>query len=524
MPCWLKNKLLLCSVLSVVVMFVFSGLLDSTFVIYDDPEYVTENVNIRSGLTWQGLQWAFTSFSNANWHPLTWLSHMLDIQLYGLNPTGHHLTSLLLHAANTLLLFIVLYRMSGTVWQSFATALLFGIHPLHVESVAWIAERKDVLSGFFFVASLWAYERHARQPGIGRYWLVVVLFALGLLAKPMLVTLPLVLLLLDYWPLNRVDGGRPASGVYPRCSPAAVLREKLPLVVLSVVSSVITYVAQLRGGATPYPDKSSHVENSANALFSYGLYVRKLLWPQDLAVFYPRGDIPIMLLVLASAVVVVLTVAAFLVRKKYPFVFVGWFWFIGTLLPVIGFIRIGSAAMSDRYTYIPAIGFFMALCWLVGAVPAMWPGKRLKAVIIVVIFGALSLLTVRQVRYWNNSFTLFEHALRVTDNNLVAHNNLASAYLMRANNDQSFTIARYLCSKNGCENSYDIRQDCLTKAIAASKAAIRINHEYAPPYFNLAAAYHGIGEWQAAWRVLDNLRYVDPVLAEQLERYLHVRQ
>jgi len=524
MPSWFKSTFLLSAVLAATVLSVFSGLLDCTFVIYDDPEYVTENVNIRGGLTWQGLQWAFATFSNANWHPVTWLSHMLDIQLFGLNPAGHHLTSLLLHTTTTVLLFIVLHRMSGAVWRSFATALLFGIHPLHVESVAWVAERKDVLSGFFFVATLWAYERYARQSRIGSYWLVVTLFILGLLAKPMLVTLPLVLLLLDYWPLNRVQGCRPASEVYPQCSPDVVLKEKLPLVMLSVISSVITYLAQLRGGATPFPDKTSHGENIANALFSYGVYVRKLLWPQNLAVFYPRVDIPIMLLVPASAVIVLLMVSAILVRKKYPFVFVGWFWFLGTLLPVIGFIRIGSAAMSDRYTYIPAIGFFMALCWLVAAVPAVWPGKWLKAAMIIVVFGALSLLTVRQVRYWNNSFTLFEHALEVTDSNLVAYNNLASAYLMRANNDQSFTIARYLCSKSGCENSYDIRQDCLTKAIAASKAAIRINHSYAPPYFNLGAAYHGIGEWQEARKVLDNLKYVDPVLAEQLGKYLDARQ
>ncbi len=333
---------------------------------------------------------------------------MLDIQFFGLNPMSHHFTSLLFHATNTALLFVVLNRISGALWPSFATALVFGIHPLHVESVAWIAERKDVLSGFFFMLILWAYQRHAQRPCISRYCIVFIFLTCGLLAKPMLVTVPIILLLLDYWPLRRMVHYSPAAEDCPQqFALSALLYEKVPLVILAIASSIVTYFAQLRGGATPFLDKTSHVDNIANGLFSYAKYMEKLLWPSNLAVFYPRTHITTMQLAFSSLFIFLLTVAAIMNRKKWPFFFVGWFWFICSLIPVMGFVRIGSSAMSDRYTYIPAIGLFIVTFWFIAmiATNASRLNKTLLAFASVTVICVLSVLSARQVDNWKNSFT-----------------------------------------------------------------------------------------------------------------------
>jgi len=503
-----------------LLLLVFSGLRNDTFIIFDDPEYVTENTNIHDGITWTGLQWAFTTFTNSNWHPLTWLSHMLDIQLFGLDPSGHHFTSLLLHMASTTLLFTILYKISGSLWQSYITALLFGIHPAHVESVAWIAERKDVLSGFFFMLTLWSYERYVSKPGMRRYWPIIAFFSLGLMSKPMLITLPFLLLLLDYWPLRRLNA--PGSEINPKKnSMAGLIYEKIPLFLLSIASGIITYIAQLRGGSTPALAAASHMTNIASGLISYVKYTGKLLWPQDLAIFYPRTDFPTIEIVLASLVVMILTVAAVLVRKKNPFVFVGWFWFVFSLLPVIGFIRIGSAAIADRYTYLPSIGFFILICWTAGAIP-ITPRFRtgIISIVTVIIISALTMLTAHQTRYWKNSFSIFEHAVQVTDNNWLAHNNLASAYLVVARKDDSLTLTKYICSKNGCPDNPYSTIYCLDSAIKETKAAIQIDPYFAPAYFNLGLAYAEFGDTKSLQNVVDRLDYIDPAMARQLRKYL----
>ncbi len=519
MPSWVKEKHLLSIFLFFFVFLIFTGVLGNTFIIYDDSAYVTENAHILGGITWKGFLWAFTSYSNANWHPLTWISHMFDIQIYGLNPTGHHLTSLLFHVINTTLLFIVFHKMSGALWQSFFTALLFGIHPLHVESVAWIAERKDVLSGFFFIITLWAYARYVQSPAVGRYWWIVVFFVFGLMAKPMLVTLPLILLLLDYWPLQRIVSCSFASEGHPQqFTFSTLVCEKIPLFILAIISGLITYFGQLGGGATPFPGKSVYIDNISNGMLSYVRYIEKLLWPQNLAVFYPRTDVSTMQLASASLVILFFTGIAVIQRKKRPFLFVGWFWFICTLTPVIGFVRIGSSAMSDRYTYIPSIGFFMLISWLISAVIINTKIARLSLGMLFVVISTCTLLTVKQVAYWKNSFTLFEHALQVTDANWLAHNNLAAAHLLWANNDDSLNLTKYLCSKNGCENTEATRLYSLNKAIDELTAAIQIDPNYVSAYINLGLAYYEIGNRQAAEIIVEKLKYIDPLSSERLRK------
>lgn len=508
--------------LVILLLLVFSGVFNNTFVIYDDPEYVTENANVLGGVTWNALKWSFTSFHNANWHPLTWFSHILDVQFYGLNPTGHHVTNLLLHIATTVLLFVVLNKMTGALWRSFATAVLFGIHPLHVESVAWIAERKDVLSGLLFMLTLWAYGGYASRPGVGRYLLVMVFFACGLMAKPMLVTLPLVLLLLDYWPLQRTMYSPVSEPSKHHSLLLVLLCEKIPFFVLSILSSIVTFLSQQRGGATPLLENAFHWANISNGLLSYTSYCLKLLWPQGLAVFYPRVDSNVYHVTLAVVAIVTLSISAVLVRKNYPFVCVGWFWFVCTLAPVIGFIRIGSSAMSDRYTYIPSIGFFIVICWLAGTIASRQGvyTKVMVAASLFVVVVILSVLTVKQIRYWNNSFSLFEHALDVTNGNWLANGNLAAAYLVCANNDLSLNLTHYLCSKNGGVSDATKRFNCLNKSIEASRAALQIKPDYSTAYFNLGVAYNEFGDRQSALNVLNKLKLIDMMSADRLEKVL----
>jgi tetratricopeptide (TPR) repeat protein len=394
--------------LGLAVLAVYGQTWHAGFTNFDDPSYVADNTWVRRGLTVGGVMWAFTSTEQANWHPLTWLSHMLDTQLFGANAGGHHLTSVALHLVNTLMLFFVLRRMTSAPMRSAMVAALFALHPLHVESVAWIAERKDVLSTSFLFAALGAYAAYARRPRAARYVLILVLFALGLMAKPMLVSFPFLLLLLDYWPLRR------------RTRPMLLAAEKLPLVVLSIAVSAVTLHVQRTArdvaGAYPMPLRL------ANAALSYVRYVRKALWPVDLAPFYPYAHalapaaVGGALLLLAGA-----TIAAVVVRRRRPELFVGWFWYVGTLVPVIGLVQVGRQAMADRYTYVPLVGLFIAAVWVAGDAFA-WARPRPLAPVLasVVVLGLCAGASVRQVSYWRDSVRLFEHALAVTDDNYVA--------------------------------------------------------------------------------------------------------
>jgi hypothetical protein len=427
---------------AILVFILYIPLLFNDFINYDDHPYVTENPEVRSGLTPRSVWWALTTSHSYNWHPLTWISHMLDVELYRLNPSGHHLTSVLFHIANSLLLFAILNKMTSAFWRSLCVAMLFAIHPLHVESVAWVAERKDVLSTFFGFLALSAYVDFTKTRGTSRYLLVVLFFILSLMAKSMLVTLPFLMLLLDYWPLGR---GSPshlnfdnASAKSERYSLGYLIWEKIPLFVLAAASSAITYLVQGKEGAlnrdTPF------LLNFGNALISYVKYIAKMFWPNPLAVIYPFNPDEINGLNVVGSTLILLFVSYLVIRQrgKRPYLAVGWLWYVGTFVPVIGIIRIGNHAIADRYTYIPLIGLFIACVWGIGELAARRVIKKeVIAALGIGVFAVLSLVTVKQERYWQNTFVLFEHAIEVTIDNPPAHEMLGNAYGSLGNVEKS---------------------------------------------------------------------------------------
>ncbi len=427
--------------LVVAAFAAFAQVLDCGFINFDDPGYVTNNVHIRDGLSPKAILWSFTSTAQSNWHPLTWISHALDCSLFGLNPAFHHAMSLCLHLLSSIVLFLVLDRVTRARWQSAFVALVFAIHPLHVESVAWISERKDVLSGLFWMLTIGAYARYRRSPGAGSYLLTLGTFAAGLLAKPMMVTLPFVLILLDYWPFRIIQPASTSS-----VSGKATLRrqlqqsvyEKIPFFVLSLGSSVVTYMVQRQGGSMASSDALAFSDRAANALTSYGTYIWKSLVPTDLAIFYPYPDagVPMRELVLAVVVLAVLTIIVWRERVRAPYLIVGWLWFLGTLVPVIGLVQVGLQAMADRYMYLPIIGLSIMAAW---GVPALVrqvkiypqiPGAAFTLIVVGMILG-----TRAQVPYWRDSSTLFEHAVEVTSGNHLALNNLGAALADSGNHE-----------------------------------------------------------------------------------------
>jgi len=487
--------------LAVSALLVFWQVRNFDFVNYDDDDYVYENPHVLNGLTADGVIWAFTTNRSAHWHPLTWLSLMLDCQLFGLGPGRIHLINLLLHIVNTLLLFTVLKKMTGSLWPSAFVAAAFALHPMHVESVAWIAERKDVLSTFFLLLTLAAYVSYVSRPSVFRYIAALATFALGLMAKPMLVTLPFVLLLLDYWPLNRLMPQTiAASGRQQRKSaPAAdenptlyrIIIEKVPFFALSVISSVITFLVMRSGGTVANIDIVSLNNRIANTFLSYAEYMGKMVWPQNLAVFYPlkaEGSIPFWHV--AMCALLLLGISVFVVRlgrnQRYlPF---GWFWFVGTLIPVIGIVQVGSQAYADRYTYIPYIGLFIMLTWYPQQLLSKWPQRKITlGIAAAMVLTAMGIGTYRQVGYWKNSFTLFTHAVEVTPNNWLAYNNLGAEY---------DDLGRY--------------QD----AIESFKQAIRIKPDYAEAHNNLGFAYGKLGRWQDAVEAHKRAIRINPDLAK----------
>lgn len=405
------------------------------FVIYDDPTYVTDNENVVNGLTQEGIIWAFTTAHSANWHPVTWLSLMLDAELYGKHAAGFHITNVLLHVANTLLLFGVLVRLSRSLWRSAFVAALFAVHPLHVESVAWIAERKDVLSTFFAMLTLWFYVSYARNPRIQTYVPVFVFLGIGLMAKSMLVTLPCVLLLLDYWPLNRMHLKYPSKNVehhtlYPKTSFRTLVYEKLPLLVPVAATSVLTVIAQHKGETIKSLQHFDIPLRIANALVAYVSYIGKMFWPTRLAVIYPHPTaLPWWQWTGALILLVGISFLVFWSFRRRRYLAVGWLWYLGTLVPVIGLIQVGDQALADRYTYIPLIGLFIMISWAITDMTASMPYRKpILAIVGVLILSLLSMCTWRQVGHWRNSDSLFSHALSVTQNNYIAHNNLGAVY------------------------------------------------------------------------------------------------
>jgi protein O-mannosyl-transferase len=391
------------------------------FVNYDDPDYVTHNFQVRAGLTGKGVEWAFGAHAS-NWIPLTWLSHMADCQLFGMRSGMHHLVSVIIHLASVLLLFAVLKRMTKAVWLSAFVALVFGVHPLHVESVAWISERKDVLCAFFWILTLWNYTRYVELPRRGRYLIVLLTFSLGLLAKQMIVTLPFALLLLDFWPLQRNEPW------------GKTFREKLPLFALSAVASVITLMVQRQGGAVIALQRIPISLRIENAFVSYVTYLRQFLWPAKLAAFYPYPDtLPLWQSLTAILVIAGISFLAWRTRRVYPWIFSGWFWYLGTLVPVIGLVQVGAQSHADRYTYIPLIGFSIVLAW--GARTILKP--RVAAVTAIVVCSAWIVTASGQAAYWRDSETLFRHAIEVTQGNYVAWSGLGLALKERGQIDEA---------------------------------------------------------------------------------------
>ncbi|HEY5973741.1 MAG TPA: hypothetical protein VIU41_03275, partial [Geobacteraceae bacterium] len=427
-----QRTYLLLGLVALATLAVYWQATGHDFVNFDDRPYVTENPRVSGGLTLENIRWAFTAVHQSNWHPLTWLSHQLDCQLFGLTPRGHHLVNVLLHTLNSLLVGLVLFRFTGAGRRSALVAALFALHPLHVESVAWVAERKDVLSTLFWLLTMLAYGAYASRPGPGRYLPVMGFFALGLLAKPMLVTLPCVLLLMDYWPLGRFSFApgavaQPAAG--RRLSHDLLLvGEKLPLLLLAVASALVTYRVQLAGGTvgTAFP----LAQRAATAVVATARYLLDTVWPHGLAVLYPFDQaMPGWQIALSGMLLAGLTVAALLAARRRPYVTVGWFWYLGTLVPVSGLVQIGLHSRADRYTYVPLLGIFIVIAW--GGQELLARRQRLAATLATTGVVALSVVTWLQLGYWQDSITLFGRAARVTSNNYVAWHNLGVALLER---------------------------------------------------------------------------------------------
>ena len=353
----------ICFSLVISILCIYWQVRHFSFVNYDDPQYVTANYAVQAGLAFENIRWAFTAVHANNWHPLTWLSHMLDCQIYGLDPGRHHLTNVLFHILNTLLLFLVFKKMTGALWKSAFVAALFALHPLHVESVVWVAERKDVLSTFFFMLTLWSYTRYVERTNLYNYLMVLLFFMLGLMTKPMLVTLPFVFLLLDYWPLQRFCFGSSDSNGQ-RSFYWGLVWEKMPLFILSSASSVVTYLVQKSSGAVNSLAAIPFHVRIANALLSYVSYIEKMLWPEHLAVLYPYPNVILpWKIVCAGLLLMMISVFIFRRLRSKPYLAVGWLWYLGTLVPVIGIVQVGAQAMADRYTYVPLIGIFFIAAW-----------------------------------------------------------------------------------------------------------------------------------------------------------------
>ena len=468
----------------------FYPVLRSEFVSYDDFDYVSHNPTVLRGLTWAGVRWAFTTKHAGNWHPLTWLSHMADASLFGPNPAGHHATNLVLHIANTLLLFLLFRSLTSETWRSAWVAALFAVHPAHVESVAWVAERKDLLCAGFWLATTWAYVSWVRRRGGGRYLLVLLFFAAGLMSKPMIVSLPLVLLLLDYWPLGRFRARGTAALLRraPNGSPGLIL-EKVPLFLLAATSSAVTFLVQRAWGAVGSLQVFPLWARAGNAVVAYVRYIGMLFWPTHLAVLYPHPGTTLSFeSILASAILVLLlTAAAVALRRPAPFLFVGWLWFLVTLLPVIGVVQVGLQALADRYTYIPFVGLFVAIAW---GVPAIVSGRRSRRLALhtaaAVAVIALSLAAAVQARVWKNTGTLFLNALKNTKDNGVAYKVLGEYYNSLAQPDEAL---KYL------------------------NVALRIHWDKAAVHDSIGMSLFSVGQLDQAWQEFSEAVRLKPNLA-----------
>jgi len=480
----------------------YNPIVRNQFTDFDDSAYILKNPQIQGGLTWDTVKWSFTTFREGNWHPLTWLSHALDYQLFRLNPVGHHYTNVLVHAGSALLLFLLLRRATGLAWPSLCVAALFALHPVNVESVAWAAERKNVLSMLFCLLALHAYDRYARTGGRYLYWLVAVLFALGLMAKPQIVTLPFVLLLWDYWPLQRIGTGLPVEASSAALTPrsfSSLVWEKMPLFVLAAADSVVTMLAQRAGNTVRTLSEVSVAARLENVFVSYVRYLGKAFWPTRLVPMYPRAANSLPGGQVASAVALLLLLSALVLRwRERRYLVAGWLWFLGTLVPMIGIVTVGEQALADRYGYLPFVGLFIAVVWMVEEV-ASERGIRSAwlAGSAVVVLIALGLLTYRQLGYWHDDEALWRHTLSVTEGNYMAHNNLAIALAKQGQSDEAVSefraataLHKYPPDQILSLAEYELRVGHPQEAIEACDSVVRNSAEAKVQ----AAAWSGVGQ------------------------------
>jgi Flp pilus assembly protein TadD len=520
-----RSELLICLFLVVSILCVYWQVRNYPFINYDSRKYVTENHYVKAGLTSKSMAWSFTAVRASNWHPLTWLSHMLDSQLYGMNPGRHHLTNVLFHILNTLLLFFVLKRMTGALWRSGFVAALFALHPLHVESVAWVAERKDVLSTLFWMLTLWSYTRYVERSNFYRYLLVLLLFSFGLMAKPMLVTLPFVLLLLDYWPLRRFQLGLPGDRNNPQQKHFnfGLIREKIPLFFLSAASCIVTYIVQKSGGAVNSLVAIPFESRIANAVVSYVGYIVKMILPHNLAVFYPYPKfIPLWKVAGAGFLLVIVSAVVFRMKRTKPYLAVGWLWYIGTLVPMIGLVQVGLQAMADRYTYVSLIGLFIIIAWGIPDIVSKWRYKRIGLVATIAITLSILIITTRlQIRYWSSSTNLFEHALDVTVDNSVAHVNLGEALAKQGKTDAA--VRHYFDALRlkpdlvipHLNLGVALRgQGKLIEAVDHFSTALQIKPDCAEAYYELGVTLEKQGHFDAAVRHYSRALRIKPEFTE----------
>jgi len=501
-----KLSRVLCLFLIAATLVVYNRVNQNSFVNFDDDRYITENAHVRAGLTWGTIRWAFSSLEQANWHPLTWLSHALDCQLFRLNPDGHHYVNLLLHAVNAMLLFLILQRATGFTWRSFAVAALFALHPINVESVAWASERKNVLSMLFFLLALGAYGWYVRKPELRRYLVLAALFALGLMAKPQVITFPLVLLLWDYWPLGRVGSTREFSNKVAQRGFSSLVIEKLPLFALSAASAIITMKAQSAGGAVRSEIEYPFAVRFGNALLAYARYLGKAVWPSHLAAMYPHpGESLQAWQAVAAALLLGFISAGVWAARRRRYLLVGWLWFLGTLVPMIGLVQVGGQSMADRYAYLPLIGLFVMIAWGVADwaqhkhLPTRWLG--IPTVLVLLIF---SLLTHRQLAYWHDSITLWSHALEVTSRNFVAEDSLGGALVNEGQYEQAIPHFRSAVEINAHDPlghlnicAYEQQHENFMQAIEHCRMVLRFTRDtglQANAYTNLGGAYRKIGD------------------------------
>lgn len=500
--------ILVCVALIAITLAVFMPAGNFQFLNLDDNLYVTNNPHVASGITGKNIIWAFTTFDYSYWHPITWLSHMADVQFYGMNPRGHHLTNVVIHVVSSLLLLLLLLRLTGALWQSSFVAALFALHPMHVESVAWVAERKDVLSAFFWFLTLLFYAEFTAKRKPALYVLSLCSFLLGLMSKPMLVTLPVVMLLLDVWPLARFRNGEKHSG--PRqyfMRLAALIKEKIPFFVCSLLSGLVTIYGQYKFGAMDVLDVFPLRLRMENALVAYVQYVIKTLWPHDLAVFYPfPPSIPFWQVISSFVVLLLISAAAIRAGRRSPSFAVGWFWFLVTLVPVIGLTQVGNQAMADRFSYLPGIGLFIVAGW---GFPDMIKGlqhrKRILACLAGTVVAVSSALTWKQLGYWQDSVSLYRHSLQVTSGNNFIYGNLGAALIAKGDFDaaiqtqlEAIRLSPYFVDAHHNLGIALAEKGDLVAAIREYRVALSINPNDGKLHYNLGIALDKTGDLDAA--------------------------